>query len=261
MLLGKLKWGVLTLLCVSAITQAGYPEGVDVYDKKNYKLALEEKRPLAPASNAASEIDSGAASANGQGVPPQDHAEALRRNRLAAAQGDAKAQFNLGVMYGEGEGVSQDHAEALRWYRLAAAQGHAKAQNNLGWMHYSGEGVPQDYAEALRWLRLAAAQGNAEAQNNLGEMYEYARGVPRSGIVAYALYNLSSAAASANRKKVFENQAKKVAESLSAEDIEAGQALTRALAKPGNFTQALDGITPRWIDCGCFSRQFALIPH
>ena len=45
------------------------------------------------------------------------------------------AQYNLGVMYDQGDGVTEDHAEALRWYRLAAEQGHAEAQFNLGVMY------------------------------------------------------------------------------------------------------------------------------
>ncbi len=53
---------------------------------------------------------------------------------MLAAQGDAHAQFNLGVMYDKGRGVSQDYAEAVKWYRKAAEQGHASAQHNLGVM-------------------------------------------------------------------------------------------------------------------------------
>jgi hypothetical protein len=63
---------------------------------------------------------------NGRGVAP-DHAEAVRLYSLAAAQGHARAQFNLGNKFKNGRGVAQDRAEAIRWYRLAAAQGHANA--------------------------------------------------------------------------------------------------------------------------------------
>ena len=79
-----------------------------------------------------------------------------------ADQGDADAQFNLGVMYYKGQGVPQDCAEAMKWYRLAADQGVARAQEMLGWMHYFGEGVPQDYTEAYAWLSIAATGGDAE---------------------------------------------------------------------------------------------------
>jgi len=43
--------------------------------------------------------------------------------RAAAEQGDASAQYNLGVMYLEGLGVKQDSVEAYAWIRTAAAQG------------------------------------------------------------------------------------------------------------------------------------------
>ena len=68
------------------------------------------------------------------------------------------------------EGVPQNYAEALKWYRLAADQGDASAQYNLGVMYDNGQGVPQNYAEALKWYRLAADQGNASAQHSLGLM-------------------------------------------------------------------------------------------
>ena len=64
------------------------------------------------------------------------------RLRRAADQGNADAQFNLGVMYAEGRGVPRDDAEAARWYRCAADQGEAAAQFNLGLMYAKGEGVP-----------------------------------------------------------------------------------------------------------------------
>ncbi|MSP33056.1 MAG: sel1 repeat family protein, partial [Pseudolabrys sp.] len=63
--------------------------------------------------------------------------------------------------------MPQDYAQAVKWYRLAADQGNAKAQSNLGLMYDNGQGVPQNYAEAMRWYRLAADQGLAEAQSNL----------------------------------------------------------------------------------------------
>ena len=52
--------------------------------------------------------------------------------RVLAEQGDVGAQFILGVMCANGQGVSQDSAEAVRWYRLAADQGHALAQYTWG---------------------------------------------------------------------------------------------------------------------------------
>ena len=89
----------------------------------------------------------------------EDYATASRLLRPLAAQGHAGAQHNLGVMYGNGQGVPQSYAEALKWYRLAAMQGHGPAQQNLGVMYVLGQGVPQDYVQAHIWFNLAAANG------------------------------------------------------------------------------------------------------
>jgi len=75
-----------------------------------------------------------------------DYATALRLWQALAAQGDAAAQSNLGVMYSRGQGLTRDYAEAVKWYRLAAAQGNARAQFNLGVMFDNGKGVTRDYA-------------------------------------------------------------------------------------------------------------------
>ena len=91
-------------------------------------------------------------------LPAQD-APNLDGVRQAAEQGDADAQFYLGMVYYTGEGVSEDDAEAVRWYRMAAEQGDVSAQFSLGLMYATGRGVSEDDAEAVRWLRMAAEQG------------------------------------------------------------------------------------------------------
>ena len=96
-------------------------------------------------------------------VAAEENSTSIQSTRRAAEQGHAGAQYNLGVMYDEGEGVPQDYAEAAKWYRRAAEQGHAAAQNNLGVMYRSSHGVPQDHREAYIWFFLAAANGDKEA--------------------------------------------------------------------------------------------------
>jgi len=51
--------------------------------------------------------------------------------------------------------VPRNDAEAVRWYRLAAEQGYADAQNNLGVMYAEGQGVSQDNVAAHMWFSLA----------------------------------------------------------------------------------------------------------
>ena len=69
-------------------------------------------------------------------------------------------------MYQNGKGVPEDHGEAFRWYRLAADQGVADAQLNLGVMYGNGYGVIQDYTRALMWWTIAASQGQGTAGKN-----------------------------------------------------------------------------------------------
>jgi len=85
-------------------------------------------------------------------------------------------------MYAQGEGVAQDYKEATKWYQLAALQGDAVAQFNLGLMYDQGNGVPQDFQEEMKWLRLAALQGDAAAQTNLGSLYANGRMWPAPGL-------------------------------------------------------------------------------
>ena len=107
----------------------------------------------------------------------KDYAEAMRWYRLAAAQGDADAQSSIGVLYENGQGVSQDYAEAMRWFQKAAKQGNAVAQFNIGVLYANGHGVSQDYAEAMRWYQKAAKQGNGIAEANIGGLYRDGNGV------------------------------------------------------------------------------------
>ena len=71
------------LIGLAAPAGAGFDEGLAAYGRGDYETALREWRPL-------------------------------------AEQGLAVAQFNLGLMYDEGQGVPQDYAEAVKWYRKAA---------------------------------------------------------------------------------------------------------------------------------------------
>lgn len=89
------------------------------------------------------------------------YAEALPLYRYLAEQGNAKAQFNLGLMYDLGQCVTQDYAKAVYWYSKAAEQGNAKAQYNLALKYQTGQGVVQDSTTAGYWYRKAA-ESNAK---------------------------------------------------------------------------------------------------
>ncbi|WP_455512162.1 tetratricopeptide repeat protein [Neisseria lactamica] len=95
-----------------------------------------------------------------------DDVSDFRENLQAAAQGNAAAQFNLGVMYENGQGVRQDYVQAVQWYRKASEQGDAQAQFNLGVMYAEGRGVRQDLALAQEWYGKACQNGDQKACDN-----------------------------------------------------------------------------------------------
>jgi hypothetical protein len=109
-----------------------------------------------------------------------------------AEQGDAAAQYNLGLIYNNGQRVPKDYKQAVYWYTKSAAQGNAAAQFNLGFMYFNGEGVSQNNEKTVYWWTKSAEQGNADAQFNLGVMYDIG-GVTLNYKLAYAWFRLVAA--------------------------------------------------------------------
>ena len=99
-----------------------------------------------------------------------DYAAALKEFRPLAEQGDAEAQYNLGVTYMHDTGVPVNYAEAVKWYSKAAEQGHAAAQSNLGLMYALGIGVPEDYVKAHMWFLISEANGDGTAAKDLANV-------------------------------------------------------------------------------------------
>jgi len=121
-----------------------------------------------------------------------------------AESGDVEAQFNLGLMFDQGQGVPQNYAEAIKWYRKAADQGHVDAQYLLGTMYIQGQGVPQNYTEATMWLKKAAEQGLTDAQFILGGMYFHGQGVLKNLQTAYVWWSIASENGDKTSKKNLE---------------------------------------------------------
>ncbi len=152
-----------------------------------------------------------------------DFKTAFKEWKPLADAGLSSAQFNIGVLYDIGNGVSQDYTEATKWYTLAAEQGHASAQYNLGYLYRNGEGVPQDYKEAVKWYTLAAQKGMAKAQANLGGMYFRGEGVLADFIIAHMWFNISGA----NDNEPAAKSREIVAKNMTSEDVSKAQAMAR----------------------------------
>ena len=153
---------ILFSLTSNVVWSADYNKGLTAYYSGDYATALREWKPLAEQGDASAQYNLGVMYDNGYGVP-QDDKTAVKWYTLAAEQDDAKAQFNLGVMYRKGYGVTQDDKTAVKWYTLAAEQGDAGGQYSLGVMYYNEEGVLRDYVYAHMWANISASNGNENA--------------------------------------------------------------------------------------------------
>jgi hypothetical protein len=183
---------IITLGMAQGAYAGPYEDAEAAYYRGDDATALSLFRPLAAQGNAKAQYMLGVMYYSGRGFV-RDYKEAVKWYRLAAAQGETRAQNNLGFSYEYGTGVVQDPKEAVKWYRLAADQGDAGAQRTLGNMYDDGRGVVQDPKEAVKWYRLAAAQGHAMAQYYLGKSYKDGRGVPQDYVRAHMWFTLSAA--------------------------------------------------------------------
>lgn len=174
----------LVLLLAASAWSGDFQKGLDAYNSADYETALAEWQPLAEA-------------------------------------GDVGGQYGLGLMYGNGFGVTMDDALAIKWYGEAAAHGHALAQSNLAVMYQNGWGVPQNDAEAVRLFTLSAEQGVVEAMVALGRYYAMDFSADYDPVQAYQWYSLGAlfGAIDANSKREF------VAGKMTAEQVANADAL------------------------------------
>ena len=160
---------------------------VAAYNSVDYKAAINIVRPLAEQGNAGAQYKIGVMYANGIGVV-KDVEQATSWFLKSAEQGNDLAQYKVGVMYANGTGVTKDANQAVGWYSKSAEQGNASAQYNLGWMYANGTGVKKDVNQAVSWYRKSAEQGNAKALGALGWMYANGTGVKKDLKQATAFY-------------------------------------------------------------------------
>jgi hypothetical protein len=183
---------VLSTVCLATPAWADFKAGEKAYDRGDYATALREWQPL-------------------------------------AKQGQAVAQYHLGLLYANGQGLPKDDAQARQWYEKAAAQGHANAQANLGSLYDYGRGGPQDFKMAARWYLRSANQGNDFAQRKLGLLYERGDGVPKDYVQAYMWYKLGAA----NGGKIGALQRDELAIRMTSDQLAEAKKLAREW-KPNN---------------------------
>lgn len=113
--------------------------------------------------------------------------------KLQAQHGMMGAQFALGMLYRNGNGVPKDSVEAAKWMRKAAEQGYSPAQYDLAMMYRAGEGVPEDTSLSFKWLLAAVAENNPDADTLLGQVIASKSNTREEQIKAYRLFCLAAA--------------------------------------------------------------------
>jgi len=170
-----------------------------------------------------------------------DYPTALAEWQGLAEEGNADAQFGMGLLYGNGFGVPMDDALALEWYRLAADQGHAQAQCNLAVMYSNGWGVPQSDEQAFHWYGLAAEGGVLQAQLGLAKMYSSTFRGPPNRVLAYQWLAIA-----ADRGEYdAEIKRDELAAEMSADEVAEGSRLASAFRSPAIRSRSFESRAAR----------------
>ncbi len=148
---------------ISSAARHGYARARVMLESDKWLNYLDAKKAKVEARE---KDDSGHQTVSGEQIE-----EYLRR----AEEGDVDAQYNLGIIYYHGEGVSRNFEEAIHWFHKAAESGDADAQYNLGFMYGRGEGVEKNHEQSLEWFKRASQQGHTGASEILEKMMRKAR--------------------------------------------------------------------------------------
>ena len=109
----------------------------------------------------------------GFGEVEEDDVEAVKWMRKAALQGAAIAEYSLGLMLANGEGVPKNYLKAMEWLNKAARQGYVRSQFVLGQIYAAGEITPTDHEQAIYWLSKVAKQGDTYAMSELAWSFKF----------------------------------------------------------------------------------------
>ena len=183
---------IIALTLVYIPVNAGdLQDGVEAYKEEDFETVLSKWQPLAERGDAKAQFNLGMMYFDGYG-DENNYFAAAKWFWRASKQGHAKAQLKLGTMYYQGIGVNESKSKAAKLYKMSAKRGNGKAQTLAGLVYGEGLGVDQDFEEASKWYQLAANQGYATAQYNLGVMYRDGSGVDMDSVKAYSWMLIAS---------------------------------------------------------------------
>lgn len=90
-----------------------------------------------------------------------------------ATKGDPQAQYKLGFMYENGQGVKTDLDQALKWYKKSAAQNYAPAKMRITYVDIRKNGYQSaKHSSWLKKLKKDAEANDGESLLLLGSLYK-----------------------------------------------------------------------------------------
>lgn len=127
--------------------------------------------------------------------------------RRAAINGDAEAQWRLGVALDQGASNAADLTEAVEWFQKAMAQGNAKAHASMAMMYATGRGVPVDFALSRELYSRAAKLGEAHGFYGIGILHARGEGVEADIVEAHAWMMVASSLGDADATRLINSGA------------------------------------------------------
>jgi uncharacterized protein len=180
----------LSLSVVFSVTaKADFERGLELYQRGDVTGAAEEWVVDAENGNVVAAFLLGHMHKSGNGVTKSDRL-AFPYFLQAAQRGHPAAQLETARYYyfgNEEAEIDQDYVEAGLWFDKAALNFSGEAQYYLGIIHRNGQGVPRDRAEGFRWLLLASNKAYVPAFLELADIYARGDGVVEEPIKA-AMY-------------------------------------------------------------------------
>lgn len=205
-----------------------FETALDAWNQGDTLRALSLWRVLAANGDMHSQYNLGVVFDQGNGVP-RDVNLAESYYRDAAAQGYQDALFNLAVLLEErGTKPGSEHwQEMMHAYSVLASAGRADAQFRIAFFYDTGEGLAKDLEQAARWYHAAAEQGHADAAANLARCFAMGEGLERSDTMAFKWYTVAAELGNTNAARYRE----RVARELSPSDrVDAGDSARSWLA-------------------------------
>ena len=139
-----------------------------------------------------------------------------------STEGNAVAQYIIGLMYFRGKVVEKDFNESIKFLNLSADQGYARAQHKLGNIYMGDLFGKPDYRKAIKWFRLASGQGYAPSQYFLATLYESGSGIKQDYVRAYMWFSLAS-----SKNIIARDERERIAKKMASSQISDAQNMAR----------------------------------